>query len=548
MKASLQLANLKVGMRLGFAFALMIALTLVIAFVSLNRVEALSTDLMQIVSDRQSKTALLQSIIDEANVMSRSVHNTLLLEGGERENDIKRADAAKRNISDMLEGLDKASGNEEANGRKLLQQVHDKTGAYMLNLVRFTRLVAGGKRDEARTLLGTTLGPELEAAFEAMRLLSKYHTEAMRVRHAKSYENARNLAVVLASISVALAVFVAIWITRGITRPLNEAVAVAGLVASGDLTSRVAARGGDETGQLLSALARMNGSLTTIVRDVRNSSEAIAVASEELVGGNADLQDRTEQQASSLEETAASVEQLTATVKQTAENARHASELARGASAVAGKGGKVVEGVVEKMGSINSSSKRIAEIIGVIDGIAFQTNILALNAAVEAARAGDHGRGFAVVATEVRNLAQRSAGAAKEIKALIDESVGNVDDGAKLVAQAHQTMAEIVTSIGKVTRIIEDISIASREQSLGIEEINRTLTGMEQVTQQNAALVEETAAAVEAMDLQTRSLVTTMSVFKLNSTGTGLQAGLLAADNQPAKRKPAAVEFLPKSV
>jgi methyl-accepting chemotaxis protein len=246
-------------------------------------------------------------------------------------------------------------------------------------------------------------------------------------------------------------------------------------------------------------------------------SDTIVVAARQLVGGNRDLQDRTEEQASSLEEAASSMEEFTATVGQNADNAKQANELARGASTVAGQGGEVVNRVVEKMGSISASSKRIVDIIAVIDGIAFQTNILALNAAVEAARAGDQGRGFAVVAQEVRALAQRSAAAAKEIKQLITDSVSNVNDGAKLVDQARQTMDNIVGNIGKVTQIIGDISIASQQQSSGIEQVNQVLAEMDRVTQQNAALVEQTSAAVESLEQQADYLVEAVSVFKLGS-------------------------------
>jgi methyl-accepting chemotaxis protein len=518
--------NLKVGARLGIAFGVLVALALLIAFVGLSRLDALNRDFTHIVVDRHSRTNLLHSIIDEANVMSRAVHSAFLNGSGTSEREIARMDEAKQKISDMLERLDKMSANEDARGKELLQQVHDKTGPYMVSLVRFTRLLAAGKRDEAGAVLGEKLGPELDSAFESMRELSGYHTEAIRLRQseaATSYERARTLTAALALIACALSVLVAVWIARGITRPLSQAVSVAGQVASGDLTGRIRAEGTDEAGQLIAAISRMNESLTKIVGEVRTGSDAIVVAARQLVGGNRDLQDRTEAQASSLEEAASSMEEFTATVAQNADNAKQANALAHDASVVAGQGGEVVNRVVEKMGSISASSKRIVDIIAVIDGIAFQTNILALNAAVEAARAGEQGRGFAVVAQEVRALAQRSADAAKEIKQLITESVSNVSDGASLVDQARQTMEAIVGKIGKVTQIISEISSASQEQSSGIQQVNQVLAEMDRVTQQNAALVEQTSAAVESLEQQARYLAEIVSVFKLGSSGSPVQ-------------------------
>ncbi|MDE2431020.1 MAG: HAMP domain-containing protein, partial [Burkholderiales bacterium] len=305
--------------------------------------------------------------------------------------------------------------------------------------------------------------------------------------------------------------------TRNITKPLAEAVDVARTVAGGDLTYRFDITTKDETGQLLMALREMNHSLVNIVGQVRVGTETISTASKQIASGNQDLSSRTEEQASSLEETASSMEELTSTVKQNADNARQANQLAATASDVAIKGGTVVAQVVDTMGSINESAKKIVDIISVIDGIAFQTNILALNAAVEAARAGEQGRGFAVVATEVRNLAQRSADAAKEIKTLIGDSVNQVEAGSKLVDQAGATMHEIVESVQRVTDIMSEISAASQEQTSGIEQINIAISQMDEVTQQNASLVEEAAAAAESMQDQSRILAHAVSVFKVDA-------------------------------
>jgi methyl-accepting chemotaxis protein len=321
---------------------------------------------------------------------------------------------------------------------------------------------------------------------------------------------------VLGGVAVVLGVVCATIITRSITVPLSGAVSVAQKVAAGELTSQVHVEGKDETGELLQALKDMNESLAKTVGDVRSGTELISTASQEIASGNADLSARTESQASSLEETASSMEELTSTVKQNADNARQANQLAVSASSVAEKGGSVVSQVVQTMGSIKESSSRIVDIIGVIDGIAFQTNILALNAAVEAARAGEQGRGFAVVASEVRSLAQRSAGAAKEIKELIDDSVEKVDNGSKLVDEAGQTMDLIVTSIRQVADIMGEITAATQEQSNGIEEVNQAITQMDEMTQQNAALVEEAAAAAESMQKQAELLSQAVSIFKLS--------------------------------
>ncbi|WP_307692104.1 methyl-accepting chemotaxis protein [Variovorax ginsengisoli] len=310
----------------------------------------------------------------------------------------------------------------------------------------------------------------------------------------------------------------AVLISRSITRPLKEAVDVAQSVASGDLTTHFQESARDETGQLMASLREMNESLVKVVAQVREGTDTIATASSQIAVGNQDLSSRTEQQASSLEETAASMEELTSTVKQNAENAHQANQLAASASAVAVRGGTVVNQVVDTMDAINTSSRKIVDIIGVIDGIAFQTNILALNAAVEAARAGEQGRGFAVVASEVRNLAQRSASAAKEIKSLIDDSVSKVAIGSHQVAEAGRTMEEIVQSVQRVTDIMGEITLASQEQTTGIEQINQAITQMDQVTQQNAALVEEAAAAASSLQEQAGGLSQVVRVFRLSES------------------------------
>ncbi len=321
---------------------------------------------------------------------------------------------------------------------------------------------------------------------------------------------------IVVSIAVVAAAWFAWVLVRSVTRAINEAVKVAETVADGDLRSHIVVRRRDETGRLLAALQRMNANLVGIVGDVRGVSESIATGSSQIANGNADLSQRTEEQASNLQQTAASMEQLTATVKHNADTAQVATQLASTASESAERGGAVMGQVVTTMDEITASSKRVVDIIGVIDGIAFQTNILALNAAVEAARAGEQGRGFAVVASEVRSLAQRSGAAAREIKALIGDSVAKVENGTRLVADAGQTMEDIVDQVKRVNDMIGEISSASREQSTGIGQIGDAVTQLDQVTQQNAALVEESAAAAESLNQQAAQLSRVVATFKLN--------------------------------
>ena len=334
----------------------------------------------------------------------------------------------------------------------------------------------------------------------------------------RTYERFRNVSISLIVLSLLAAAAIGVWLVRSITAPLDYAVRIARSVASGDLTQTVEVASTNEMGQLLRAMKDMNASLQSIVGEVRSGSHTIATAAGEIASGNLDLSSRTEQQASSLEETASSMEELTSTVKQNADHARQASELAVSASEVAVKGGAVVREVVQTMGAINDSARKIVDIITVIDSIAFQTNILALNAAVEAARAGEQGRGFAVVASEVRNLAHRSAAAAKEITALINDSVDKVGTGSKLVDQAGSTMQEVVLSVQRVSDLIGEITLASQEQSSGIEQINQAITQMDEVTQQNAALVEQAAAAAGSLQEQSEHLAQAVGVFKIGDT------------------------------
>ncbi|WP_288393235.1 methyl-accepting chemotaxis protein [uncultured Herbaspirillum sp.] len=385
---------------------------------------------------------------------------------------------------------------------------------------------------------------ELSSAWNSMRDLFNATSDASAAMQAyqatraqQTYETSLQMYrsfVIVTCVGLGLMVFVSLWVWRSLRQaiigPLDQALATFKAMAAGDLTNNIETRSRDEMGQMLDGLKQLQQALITLVTKVSNSSHSIDAGAKEIATGNMDLSSRTEQQASSLEETAASMEELTGTVRQNADNAGNASQMANSASTIANQGGQVVAQVVDTMEAINESSRKIVDIISVIDGIAFQTNILALNAAVEAARAGEQGRGFAVVASEVRSLAQRSAAAAKEIKELIDNSVEKVNTGSRLVEQAGATMGQVVDSVQRVTHIVNEISAASHEQSMGIEQVNQAITQMDQNTQQNAALVEQAAAASQSLQAQAAELVSAVSMFKISAQ----QQQLNAAPPQPA--------------
>ncbi|NKE66169.1 HAMP domain-containing protein [Ramlibacter sp. RBP-2] len=407
---------------------------------------------------------------------------------------------------------------DTAEKRERFDKIGQIRKAYLTSRDEVAKAKGAGDVEAASKIFAEKFEPTSTAyiaAVQEMVELERRDLDAAARRTRELRAQATTLLLASGGVAVALALVLAWRLTLSITGPLRRAAEIADGVAKGDLSRRISVQGKDEVAALLGSLAAMQASLTDIVRDVRQGTDAISTASGQIASGNQDLSQRTEEQAASLEETAASMEELTGTVKQNADNARQANQLAQLASEVAVKGGSVVGQVVDTMGGINAASRKIADIITVIDGIAFQTNILALNAAVEAARAGEQGRGFAVVASEVRSLAQRSAAAAKEIKALIDDSVSKVDTGSELVGQAGATMDEIVGSIRRVTDIMGEIAAASAEQTRGIEQVNQAITQMDQVTQQNAALVEEASAAAQSMREQAGALVQAVSVFKL---------------------------------
>jgi methyl-accepting chemotaxis protein-1 (serine sensor receptor) len=439
-------------------------------------------------------------------------------ETGDKETLIKVIEDAKLQAKDGIQKYKKDFVSDEKD-RELLNSVNDAFSNFLVLHAKVISLANSGQWDEARNLMSSNqpLIDKLNEISEAHR----HHNEKLAdqaTENALQTINSATWSAVAVSITVILVVSVmGVLISRKIVSSISEAVEVAEAIASGDLTRKISVTSEDEIGLLMQAMSKMNSGLIDIVGNVRTGVSTIAAASSQIAMGNIDLSARTESQASSLEETASATEELTSTVKQNAENARQANQLASSASTVAVQGGEVVGQVVSTMSDINASSAKIVEIINVIDSIAFQTNILALNAAVEAARAGEQGRGFAVVASEVRSLAQRSASAAKEIKLLIDDSVAKVDVGSKLVEQAGATIQEVVNSVHRVSNIVSEITLASNEQSVGIEQVNQAIGQMDQTTQENAALVDEAAAAAQSLQEQAHQLEKTVSLFKLES-------------------------------
>jgi len=516
----MNLSNWKIGARLGLGFALVVLLMVVVAFVGITRLSSLNQGTEIIVKDRMVKLEMANDVIEQINLIARSSRNILLMsDPAQVKQEFDRIAEARKKAVAILDDLGKKLNTEK--GKAMHKTVMEVRAPYAEITMRFLKLAEEGKKEEALKILLNDVRPKQLAYLDALDKFQEYLKGMMNTAAEDAHDQyamARIIMIGLTLAAVVIGGLIAFLVTRSITGPLNEAVRVAQSVAAGDLTSHIQVDRRDETGMLLQALKDMEASLVKIVGQIRTGSDTIATASAQIASGNMDLSSRTEEQASSLEETASSMEELTSTVKQNAENARQANQLAVAASEVAVKGGSVVSQVVETMTAIDASSKKMADIISVIDGIAFQTNILALNAAVEAARAGEQGRGFAVVASEVRNLAQRSASAAREIKALIDDSVGKVESGSKLVGEAGATMQEVVSSIRRVNDIMSEITAASAEQSAGIEQVNQAVVQMDTVTQQNAALVEESAAAAESLQDQATHLVQVVSVFK---TGEG---------------------------
>ena len=511
--------NLPIGVRLGSVFALLLLLLLAVTAIGVWRMNSASEMTRHMLHTRLPNERMVDEWfkIIEVNAARTTTAWRAVdpAEQKEIEAEMKKSSAHATEIQTIL-----ATSITEPAAKAALDSVLATRAAYTEARTRVFKEKAAGNLAGAKEIFDKEMAVKREAYLASLAQLSRTQRGLLDQSGAQidaNYASGRQLMIALGVLAVILAASCALIITRSITRPIAEAVRVARAVAAGDLTSNIEVETSDETGQLMGALKNMNDNLVGLVSQLRIGTDTINTASREIASGNLDLSSRTEEQASSLEQTAASMEQLTATVKNNAAHAREANTLAIDARAVARQGGDAVSEVVATMGTINDSSRKIVDIISVIDGIAFQTNILALNAAVEAARAGEQGRGFAVVAAEVRSLAQRSAAAAKEIKELIGDSVDKVEIDSRQVARAGATMQDVVASIGRLSGLVGDISTASNEQQEGIEQVNVAITQMDGITQENAALVEQAAASMQEQAQQLARLVDTFKLARASA-------------------------------
>ena len=524
------ITSLKIGPRLSLGFILILAFVALISGIAIWELHAMAQEARQMMQEPLAKERhisewrrVINVAVIRTSAIAKSTDPALVPFFADNAAETTKMASALQNAIEPL-----MTSSEE---KELFSKISEVRKAYLTSRNQVAKLKSEGKTDEANDTLEKAFVPlsenYLKLVGELLEVQRKsLDQKASRISDIEQTSRTNLLALTLLTIAVG-AVFA--WsLTKGITGPLSDAAVTLRRVSEGDLVNTIAPQGRDETAQMLHALKDMQTRLARVVSQVRQGSEGVAVASSEIARGNHDLAARTERQASALEETVAAMEELSATVRQNADNAMQASQLAQSASTVAVKGGAVVAQVVDTVRGINDASKKISDIISVIDGIAFQTNILALNAAVEAARAGEQGRGFAVVASEVRSLASRSADAAKEIKTLINTSVERVEQGTVLVDQAGVTMSEVVNSIRRVTDIMGEISSASSEQSMGVSQVGESVALMDQATQQNAALVEEMAAAASSLKTQAQELVDTVAVFKLdaNDSHHGLTSAL----------------------
>jgi len=533
------LQNFTVRSKLGWAFGILTLLVMIVSGLSLKSLSSANDRFSSYVNGLDARVKMAESVrtaIDRRAIAARN----LVLVTGEADLELEKAAVLKadEDVKSRLQKFDEmiATGSDvPEKARNLAASIDHVESAYGPVARDIVRLALEHKRDEAIIKMNNECRPLLAALVKATQEYQDYTNirTAQKIEEStEDYNSQRNLLLGICVSALLLGTTIAFLITRSIVSPIRQAVLIAQTIAKGDLTTRITVIGKDETSQLLAALREMNDGLAEVVGRVRSSSESIATGSAEIAAGNTDLSQRTEEQAASLEETAASMEELTATVKQNAENAAQGNRLAVSASDVATRGGEVVGRVVHTMREITTSSEKVAEIITVIEGIAFQTNILALNAAVEAARAGEQGRGFAVVAGEVRTLAQRSASAAKEIKDLIGQSVERVKAGSALVDEAGTTIGEVVVSVKRVTDLMGEITAASSEQHTGIEQVNQAVMQMDEVTQQNAALVEEASAAAQSMAAQSSTLKELVSTFRLHQSHAELVPEMVKESTQ----------------
>ena len=528
------LYKLRIGTRLALAFVSLIVMLLAVSYAAVHG----NSKLFGVISDTYSNTVMPMQ--DLGKIQYLSMRNRVLvmdmLLNPEAQHVAKRNEEQRRNADLLDEALKRYQASALSPQEKT--QMDELLAAYTAynkdGLLPATAASLQGDSDKALAVYLDKISPLAPRVFDALDKLAELQVGRAKAAFedaGKTRDSISTTSLLLTFAALLLAVLLAWGITLSITRPLHEALEFTGAIAGGDLSARMQHTSRDEIGALAASLQAMQEGLVKVVLQVRQGSDGVATASAEIASGNHDLSTRTEQQASALEQTASSMEQLSATVKQNADSSRAANQLANSASAVAIRGGEVVAQVVDTMQGINDASRKIADIIGVIDGIAFQTNILALNAAVEAARAGEQGRGFAVVASEVRSLAGRSADAAKEIKSLISASVERVEHGSTLVNQAGATMSEVVSSIRRVTDIMGEISAASTEQASGVAQVGEAVTHMDQATQQNAALVEQMAAAASSLKLQAQDLVQVVGIFQLGNGDSVRRAPRLALGN-----------------
>ncbi len=544
-KDNMKIRNLSIRTRLSLAFGFLAILVVLVAALALSALAEANhrfTAYTSGLNARATVAAHIRAAVGDRAIAARNL--VLLTKATDLDAEKLIVTRAHKDVQDSIAQLNKmvnSGADVSEQTRKMVAEIDKVERAYGPVALAIVDLAVNNKREQAVTRMNEDCRPLLAALTNATNAYARFtegRTVELQAQAAVDYERQRNLLLAMCALAVVASIIAGVLITRSITRPLNSAVEAADRIASGDLGSEIHATSTDETGRLLGALQRMQQSLVDTVSAVRSNAEGVSLASAEIAHGNSDLSQRTEQQASALQQTAASMEELGSTVRHNADNARQAGELAAAASTIAARGGDVVGQVVQTMKGINDSSRQIAEIISVIDGIAFQTNILALNAAVEAARAGEQGRGFSVVAAEVRTLAQRSAQAAKEIKILITSSVERVEQGTGLVDKAGATMEEIVQSVKRVSDIMGEISSASAEQSNGVSQVGDAVTQMDQATQQNAALVEESAAAAASLKTQAEELVQAVAVFRFQDQA---RAQTTAQAQPPVQAQPKAV-------